>query len=92
MVKHFRIFFTEFEVLNNLEVKVCEEWTNNTMESKETGKTNVENVVNDGSCKDLEAQKKIEETCQEAEHRFCCYQERGKLINVVILNILIPIK
>ena len=62
------------------------------MESKETGKTNVENVVNDGSCKDLEAQKKIEETCQEAEHSLAYYQEYDKLNNVGTYNILIPAK
>ena len=52
------------------------------MESKETGKTNVENVVIDGSCKDLEAQKKIEKTCQEGEQSLGCYKEHGKLENV----------
>ena len=52
------------------------------MEYKKTGKTNVQNVLNDGSCKDLEAQKKIEETCQEGEHSPGCYQEHGKLENV----------
>ena len=61
------------------------------MESKETGKTNVENVVNDGSCKDLEAQKKIEETCQEAEHILGCYQEHGKKRNAGTY-LLIPVK
>ena len=86
------MFFTEREVFNDLEVKVCEEWPNNTMESKETGKTNVQNIVNDGSCKDLKAQEKLEETCQQAEHRFSCYQEHGKLRNVAILNILIPVE
>ena len=61
------------------------------MESKETGKTNVENVVNDWSCKDLEAQKKIEETCQEAEHSLGCYQNHGKLKNMETY-LLIPVK
>ena len=91
-VNHFRIFFTELEVFIHLQIKVCQEWSNNIHGIQGDRQTNVENVVNYGSCKDLEAQKKIEETCQEAEHSLSYYQEHGKIKNAGTYNILIPAK
>ena len=54
------------------------------MESKETSQTDVENIVNDWPHKDLETQKKVEESCEDKEQELHCYHEHGQLYDVNI--------